>query len=94
MPYRHTKGIEVWLHSFLTSVLDGGDYSTPHSTTTACPVGKITSANLTGCPVRLTACQSRCEEEKISLAPIGVRHTTVQPVAKCHIDCTIPAPIP
>ena len=65
-----------------------------HHTPTACPVGKITGANLTGCLVSFTASQYRCEEEKISIAPIGVRSTTVQPVAKCHTDCTIQAPIP
>lgn len=27
MPYRHTGGVEVWLQSFLTSKVDGSEWS-------------------------------------------------------------------
>ena len=30
-PWRYTRGVEVWLHSFLTSTLDGGESWSLHS---------------------------------------------------------------
>ena len=30
MPWNHTRGVEEWLHSFLTSALDGGTWLTSH----------------------------------------------------------------
>jgi hypothetical protein len=82
--YRHTSGLQVWLHSFLNSVLDGSGYSTPHP-------DRLSRWKELGCQFDRMPNQAHGLSVKVwrreNLSPTnGVRSTTVQPVAKGHIS--------
>jgi hypothetical protein len=69
-PWRHRGRAEVWLHTFLTSAVDGGDWPN-HVPASLTPV-KITSTNWIRGYVGLRACLDVCRREK-SLVSAGIR---------------------
>jgi hypothetical protein len=81
-------GVDVWIHSFLTSVLTGGEWSA----SLPCRVTHEESASVThsklGGPQSLSG--RRGKEKITDLTDSNSDLSLVQPVVSSYTDCTIP----